>query len=488
MTKAGRIGREFGVIGLITLSCCAAVHGTQSLGCEIEKIIASDADELDGFGEHLSVRGDVAIVGAWNDEDTIEPVDGFAFGSAYVLRRIDDAWTEEQKLLPSDPESEKRFGYDVAVDGDALIVGAVGVDGYTGAVYFYARVGGVWTNEQKIQPVSATFIDEVGFAVAIDGDVAIAGAPGDDEGCGPGCNSGAAYVFRNVDGTWVDEQKLIASDAAFQEQFGHAVAVRGDTVLVTSRTDDDAGISTGSVWVYRFQDGSWQEVQKLNASDAEVGDLFGHSVALGDGVLVVGALQDDDACPDDPLCNSGSAYVFRFNGSTWTEEAKLVASDGAEDDEFGNAVAVDGDYVVVGARWADDACPEDPDCNSGVAYVYHDQNGTWVDEGKLGASDMAATDYFGVDVAVIGDRALVGSYLDDDAGTASGSVYIYDLTGASCECPEDLDGNDTVDVFDLLQLLSAWGDCPDCPEDLDGNRTVDVFDLLALLAAWGPCS
>ncbi|UCD75093.1 MAG: FG-GAP repeat protein, partial [Phycisphaerales bacterium] len=210
MMETGRVRREFGLIGLIIMSCSAAAHGVELLGCEIDKIIASDADELDGFGEHLSVRGDVAIVGAWNDEDTGGPLGGFAFGSAYVLKSIDGVWTEEQKLLPSDPESEKRFGHDVAVDGDALIVGAVGANAYTGAVYFYTRIGGVWTNEQKIQPESATFIDEVGFAVAIDGDVAVAGAPGDDEGCGPGCNSGAAYIFRNVGGTWVEEQKLIA--------------------------------------------------------------------------------------------------------------------------------------------------------------------------------------------------------------------------------------------------------------------------------------
>ncbi len=331
-----------------------------------------------------------------------------------------------------------------------------------------------------------TALDEFGFSVAIDGDAAIVGAPGDDEGCGSGCNSGAAYIYRNVDGTWVEEEKLIASDADDLDLFGWAVAIRGDTALVSSRIDDDRGVSTGSVWVFRFNGTTWQEVQKLNASDAEVGDLFGHSLALGDGIAVVGSLQDDDACPDDVLCNSGSAYVFRFDGSRWQQEAKLIAADGEEKDEFGNAVAVEGDLVIVGVRWDDDACPEDPGCESGSAYVFRREETTWVEAAKLVASDMAATDYFGVDVALSADLALVGSYLDDDAGTASGSVYVYGVSPDVCACPEDLDGSGAVDFGDILAILSAWGN-PGGPEDLDHNGVVDFGDILAVLGAWGAC-
>ena len=202
--------------------------------------------------------------------------------------------------------------------------------------------------------------------------MAVAGAPGDDTAAG---GAGAAYVFRNVKGVWVEEQKIIAADAEAFDFAGWAVAVRGDTVFIASRVDDDQGVSTGSVWVYRYQGGSWHEVQKLYASDAVFGELFGHAIALGDGVAVISAIHDDDACPKDELCNSGSAYVFRFDGVQWVEEAKLVASDGEADDEFGNALAIEGDIVVVGTRFADDACPVDPGCNSGVAYVFHHDAG-----------------------------------------------------------------------------------------------------------------
>jgi hypothetical protein len=474
------------LVGVLVMSAPALASG--AAGCEIDKLLASDADELDGYGEHISVRGDVAAVGAWNDEDRTKPIGGFSFGSAYVLRRIDGVWTEEQKLLPSDSESEKRFGHDVAIDGDSIIVGAVGASAYAGEAYFYTRTDGVWGSEQKVHPVPRVPADEFGFAVGIDGDVAIVGSPRDDEARGTNSDAGAAFIYRNVGGTWVEEDKLMASDADFDDYFGWAVAIRGDTAFVSSRVDDDGAVSTGSVWVFRYEEGTWREVQKLHASDASFGDLFGHALALGDGIAVVTALHDDDACPEDLLCNSGSAYVFRFDGERWNEETKLTASDGAEKDEYGNAVSVSGDVVIVGARWTDDACKDDPDCESGSAYVYRREDGAWSEVAHLIASDTTRTDYFGVDVAVDGDEALVGSYLDDDEGTACGAVYVYGVSAGACVCAGDIDGSGTVDTADLLQLLAAWGPCPDCPEDVDDDGDVDAADLLVLLASWGPCA
>jgi len=450
-------------IALLTVLAGGAMAlAVDVVGCETGKLLASDADALDGFGEHISVRGDVAAVGAWNDEENSQKVGGFSFGSVYVLRQVAGEWVEQQKLLPSDPVSELRFGHDVAIHGDRLVVGAVGSNGYTGAVYFYEFDGLSWGNEQKLEPATALGADEVGVAVAIDGDVAVAGAPGDDTAAS---GAGAAYVFRNVKGVWVEEQKIVADDAEIFDFAGSAVAVRGS--------------------VYRFQGGSWQEMQKLYASDAVFGELFGHAIALGDGVAVISAIHDDDACPKDELCNSGSAYVFRFIGGQWVEEAKLVASNGQADEEFGNSLAIEGDIVVVGTRFADDACPEDPGCDSGVAYVFHHDAGVWTQAGKLRASDTAQLDFFGADVAVNAGAALVGCHLDDDAGTASGSVYLFDAVNVGCPCAADLDGDGTVGINDFLDLLAAWGTPAG---DIDGDGDTGINDLLDLLAAWGGCA
>jgi hypothetical protein len=471
------------MIAVTALTGGTIAHGVDVVGCEVDKVLASDADALDRYGEHIVARGDVAIVGAWNDEENVDKLPGFSFGSAYVLRRVSGAWLQEQKLMPSDPAVELRFGQDVAIDGDRAMASAVGADNYTGAVYFYDYDGDSWSNEQKLQPEEALAGDQVGTAIALDGDIAVAGAPGDNT---VASGSGAAYIFRNVAGQWVQELKVIAADAAQFDFFGSAVAVAGDTVFIASRVDDDQGVSTGSVWVYRYIAGSWQEVQKLYASDAEFGELFGHSIAVGDGVLVIGAIHTDDACPDDDLCNSGAAYVFRFDGAQWVEEAKIIAADGEPDDEFGMAVAIEGDIVVVGTTNGDDACPEDPECESGVAYVFHHQAGTWSQAGKLRASDTEFRDFFGADVAVSGGDALVGCFADDDEANGAGSLYLFDAVNVGC-CPADLNGNGTVDFGDLLVIIGAWG-ASGGPADLDGSGTVDFGDLLAAIGAWGPCT
>jgi hypothetical protein len=195
------------------------------------------------------------------------------------------------------------------------------------------------------------------------------------------------------------------------------------------------------------------------------------------------------------------------------EQQKLVGSDTAAGDEFGWSVDVDGDNIVVGARWDDEACPEDIGCNSGSAYVFRFNGLLWEQERKLLASDTAATDFFGIDVAIGGNTTLVGSYLDDDAGSASGSVYVFDKidcngNGVSdtcdiageqsedangngvpdeCELPGDANLDGVVDVLDLLAVVLAWGPCPPppCPEDLDGDGLVGVPDLLLVILNWG---
>ena len=475
------------VVAALSVSVIPFAHGADPAICVEDAFVAVDADALDGFGERFDVDDESIVVGAWNDEETAFPVSGFSFGSAYVMRRdASGAWVPEQKLLPSDPESEKRFGCDVAIDGDTVLVGALGDSGYTGAAYFYTRVGGVWTGEQKVVGQSTLIDDQFGHAVAIDGDRAVICAPGHDAGCGIGCNPGAIYVFRNVGGTWIEEQKLQPIDPSSQEQFGKALDIQGTMIVATSRVDSDIDQSTGAVWVFEYIGGMWVETQKVYASDATYGDLFGHSVALHDDVMVVGAIHDDDACPSDPLCNSGSAYVFRRSGGAWIEEQKLTSAASAPNDQYGHAVGAGPGVVLVGTRYADDACAGDPECNSGSGYLYSFDGAGWRFDGALRADDGALRDQLGTELAVVGDQILVGCYGDDAAANGAGSIYVFDPSGDACACPADLDENGAVDFTDLVTVLAAWGVVGD-PADLDGSGVVDFGDVLALLAQWGPC-
>ncbi|KAH8083364.1 hypothetical protein JL720_8246 [Aureococcus anophagefferens] len=228
--------------------------------------------------------------------------------------------------------------------------------------------------------------------------------------------------------------KLVASDAAEDDYFGRSVAVSGDLAAAGAYGNGDAGSSSGSAYVFRTtNDGaSWTQTAKLVASDAAAGDFFARRqarrgdaarlvrtpVAVSGDLVVVGADGNDDAGSD-----SGSAYVFRTtnDGASWTQVAKLVASDAAEDDWFGYSVAVSGDLVVVGARYNDDAGSD-----SGSAYVFRTTNDgvSWTQTAKLVASDAAEDDNFGDSVAVSGDLVVVGAAWNDDAGSDSGSAYV----------------------------------------------------------------
>jgi len=200
--------------------------------------------------------------------------------------------------------------------------------------------------EHKLLASDGYTSDGFGSSVALAGGVVLAGAPGSDDNGG---SSGSAYASR-FDGTsWVEEQKLIASDGEAFDQFGWSVALAGDVAVAGAPFSDDDGSGSGSAYVYRFDGASWVEEQKLIASDAAAGDFFGFSVSLAEDVALVGAQRNDG---NDS--NSGSAYLYRFDGTGWVEEQKLIASDGAPYDGFGRSVALAGDIALVGARFDND--------------------------------------------------------------------------------------------------------------------------------------
>ncbi|KAH8085544.1 hypothetical protein JL720_7530 [Aureococcus anophagefferens] len=214
--------------------------------------------------------------------------------------------------------------------------------------------------------------------------------------------------------------KLLASDAAAEDYFGYSVAISGDLVVVGAYRDDDAGSKTGSAYVFRTTNdgGSWTQTAKLVASDA-AGQLLRQIRRHQRRLVVAGADGNNE--------DVGSAYVFRTRngGASWSQTAKLLASDAAKDDVFGESVAISGDLVVVGAYGNNDA-----GSSSGSAYVFRTRNSgaSWTQTAKLLASDAAAEDYFGYSVAISGDLVVVGAYRDDDAGSKTGSAYVFRTT------------------------------------------------------------
>ena len=329
------------------------------------------------------------VVGAWMKNNNA--------GAAYIYN---SDGTGEVKLTASDGAGNDRFGRSVAVSDTKIIVGAPYDDdsgSTSGSVYVYNTDG---TGEQKILASDGASGDSFGWSVAMSDSKIVVGARGDDNPT----DSGSAYVY-NTDGT--GELKITASDAAQSDDFGTSVAVTDTHIVVGAPRDDDAGSSSGSAYIYNL-DGTGEV--KITASDGARDDYFGQSVAISGTKVIVGAWGNDDAGS-----SSGSAYVYNLDG---TGEQKITASDAAQSDQFGTSVAISDTKIVVAAS-GDGG-------NKGAVYVYN-TDGTG--EQKITASDGADGDRFGSSVAIQGDKIIVGARFDDDAGSWSGSAYIYNLDG-----------------------------------------------------------
>jgi hypothetical protein len=376
------------------------------------KLTAGDAAAGDEFGRYVSIDGGRAVVGAHFDDDA-----GDRSGSAYVFNFNGTSWVQEAKLAAADAGDE--FGFSVGVDGDRIIVGAYLDDDLglsSGAAYIFKRNGTSWFQEAKLTASGGSAGDQFGRNVAISGNRAVVGAHFHDNGDVTNLgNSGAAYVFK-FDGTsWTPEAKLTASDIAAGDNFGFRVSIDGERIAVGAYLNDDVPNNSGAAYIFKFDGTNWIEETKLTANDAAADDQFGRFVSIDGDRAVIGAHQDDDAGS-----NSGAAYIFKRNGTSWSQEAKLIASDADEGDDFGIGVAIDNDSVVVGAR-----SDEGAGINSGAAYIFTFDGTSWSQQAKLTSSDLAAEDQFGRFVSIAGGRVMVGAYLDDDAGTSSGSAYIY---------------------------------------------------------------
>ena len=384
---------------------------------EKQKIVASDGEAYDLFGGIISVDGDTALIGANQDSDN-----GHWSGSAYVFIRTGATWSQQAKLLASDGVAEDIFGYSVALSGDTALIGAMydGDNGvHSGSAYIFTRTGTTWTQQQKLLASDGVTDAQFGISVALDGDTALIGANRDDDN---GIKSGSAYVFTRNGTTWTQQAKLLASDGEAEDRFGFCVALNGDTAFIGSEDDDNGNVS-GSAYVFTRTGTSWAFQQKLLPSDGAALDWFGFSISLDGNTALIGAWLDDDNGVD-----SGSAYIFTRTGTTWTQQQKLLASDGAAGDQFSAyAVSLHGDTAIIGA-YNDD----DNGANSGSAYVFTHTGTTWKQQQKITASDGAANDWFGASVALFGDTVLIGSWLDDDKGTNSGSVYVFTKVGLTC--------------------------------------------------------
>ena len=327
----------------------------------------------------------------------------------------------EQKLLAADGASMDKFGHSVSISGNFAIVGAYGADGMeeaSGAAYILFHDGTSWLEMQKLTASDGSALDKFGHSVAISGNEAFIGAPGDNAN---GQSAGSVYIFSYDGTTWSQRQKVAPVSGSSWEKFGQSVALAGNYAIIGAWGDNFNGESSGSAYVFYNNGSNWQEMQKLTPSDGAGWSKFGYSVSLSGNSAIVGAPGDDTGAG-----SAGSSYVYYFDGTSWSLEQKLVATDGAGWDKFGESVSIFNDSLVVGAPGDDDK-----GSSSGSSYIYYFDGTGWVLEQKINADDGAAADYFGQSVSISGDSVIIGASGDDDKGVSSGAVYIYNFDGTS---------------------------------------------------------
>jgi hypothetical protein len=301
---------------------------------EQAKLTSPEGAVGDLFGNSVALEGDTALVGAWGSSGQT--------GAVYVFVRSGSTWSQQAKLTAPDLAPGDRFGISVALNRETAVVGAPYQTRASGAAYVYVRSGTAWTQQAKLTALDSSTGAQLGFAVAVGGDTAIAGAYGESG------EAGAAYVFTRSGTLWSQQTKLTAPGAGLQE-FGQSVALTGDVALIGAPADF---ATPGAAYVYLRSGSEWTSHAKLIASDGAIGQYFGWSVALRGDQAVVGAYGDGS--------HAGAAYLYRQSGGTYSGEVKLTASDGTPGNQFGVSVAIDGDKAIVGAN----GLP------AGAAYVY----------------------------------------------------------------------------------------------------------------------
>jgi hypothetical protein len=322
------------------------------------------------------------------------------------------AKTAATRLPTADASIGARVGASVDVDKDYLVLGApddLEAGPFAGAVYVFERQGQTWRRQAKLLGPATSGFREFGEAVAVSGNTIVIGAPFD----GPeGESRGAAYVYERKGNEWILQARLTPSDSALNQLFGDAVAIDGSTIVVGAFLDSASAPNAGAAYVFERVGNAWTQRAKLTASDASEFAFFGAALAIEQKTILVGS----------PI--AGTAHVFSLNGGTWKEQVILKAFDQSTSDysAFGSSVALDGSTIVIGAPLDGSGAP-----GTGAAYTFSKKGDGWIAQAKLSAADGKGSDEFGTAVAVDGKQVAVGAPYHDDANT--GAVYVFQAHG-----------------------------------------------------------
>lgn len=383
------------------------------------KLTADAPANLDHFGYAVAIDGNTAVVGAFERDGANPDV-----GAAYVYLRTGNTWAIQAQLTTPTTVETASFGRSVAISGDTIAVGAPfddHVQANSGAVYVFTRSGTVWTQRAKLGAASSSG-DRFGHSVALEGTTLAIGAPTDETTAI--ANAGALHVFTGSGATWTQQgTALAASDAQESDLLGSSIALSGDTLVAGAEGVDtvtETNVDSGAAYVFTRSAGVWTQRTRLRAAAPGENNLFGRSVVIDGGTLIVGE--------PGRLSNTGAAHVFVGSGATWTLQQFLTPSDAEPGDVFGHALALRSDLALVGAYLGEGTSGSS---DVGTVYVWRRNGSAWTQNDKFVASDASIGDRFGFGLALTPGAALVGAPNDavttTSTFTEAGSAYVFHL-------------------------------------------------------------
>lgn len=435
----------------------------------LARLFASDGAQGDRFGNAVDLCNDTLIVGSEFADNG-----GISRGAAYLFRNGESGWAHIATLTASDAEDHDEFGNDVAIDGDTVIVGAMRErdGGYeSGAAYVFREIAGSWQQIAKLVANDAAPYDQFGFSVDISGTTAVVGmfeAPNGE------AHGGGAYIFQEMDGTWQQVAKLTDEEAASDDYFGYSVAVDGSRIMIGSIVKGPPDNRKGAVFAYRNANGVWLPDGVISREDGAMYDEFGCDVRIDGDRAVIGAFQTDI----EGVINAGAAYEYRRAPDGWLLSRTFVADPPVSGGYFGYRVALSGRTAAFGSNRSSNM-PNSP----GAAYIFREIGGDWTLTATLSGQPSFLSDYFGLIVGLDGRTAVVSAMNEDAVASRSGAVHLFSVVPASTDCNANLVPDDcepplgTIADF-VAALLSASADPFDiCILDGDDSGSLDGQDV-----------
>ena len=382
-----------------------------------QKILPSDGNEEDSFGQSISVNDNWIAISANKSE-----YNGINSGSVYLYQHLNETFINEQRVFPSDGEYNDYFGKSISIYDNWLAVSSIydNENGYkSGSVYLYFYNGLNWVEHTKIIPVDGEPSERFGYSIDIYGNYLAVGAIYDDDLAQSG---GSVYLYRlNENNEWIFNNKLLSvTTVSENNNFGKKVSINNDWLAVSSNTYESENLYKGNIELFYLNGDDWIFQQSLQAPDANSFDYFGIDLDIDGNILAAGAHYDDEQGT-----NSGSVYIYMLNDGIWEYVQKIYAGDGNVNDNFGLSVSLHDKWLGIGS--IDDV----NGINSGSVYIFNYENELFLEKNKITPNDGDDFDEYSNSLSIFANSLVVGSKYDDDNGLDSGSAYYYVFKG--CE-------------------------------------------------------